>query len=110
MRDVVINSTGSLANNTDTLKNWDLICQANGFTDWTPLLTAGQVLIVPDTVAIDSNTLTQVTSYPVNNGTIPNYLAVLQTIWDLLTDRWILKAGFWDDSGIWIDTDNWKDS
>lgn len=109
MRDVVLNSTGSLANNTDTLENWDLICQANGFTDWTPLLTAGQVLIIPDTVTVDNNTLAQAQVYPFNNSTISGYLAVLQTVWDLLTDRWILRTGFWDDTGIWIDTENWID-
>lgn len=108
IRDVVINSTGVLANATATLSNWDKICNANGFTDWTPILMPGQKIIIPSDVITDSNTLNQVNSYPVNNSSIPNYLSVLQTVWDLLTDRWILRTGFWDNTGIWINTDHWQ--
>ena len=103
IRDVVINATGDL---TD---NWDKILTANGFTDWTPVLTPGQSIIIPDNVVIDANTFRNKTTYPANNGTIQGVYTLLQNIWALLTDRWILKTGFWDDGGLWIDSDFWID-
>lgn len=26
-----------------------------------------------------------------------------------LTSYWIFKNGYWDDDGIWVDTEEWKD-
>lgn len=101
IRDVVINSTGSM-------KNWDAICQANGFLTWTPTLVAGQSVIIPDSVSIDTNTQENRSSYPANNGTVPGYLQILQTVWDIINNRWILRTGFWDNSGIWINSDVWQ--
>lgn len=103
IRDAVINGSGSII-------NWDTIAKANGFTDWTPALVAGQLVFIPDSIIVDANTLQDKNSYPANNGTVPGFLQILQTIWDLINDNWILKNGFWDDNGIWIDSDNWKDS
>lgn len=104
VRDVVINTTG-----TFTLFNWDLIMKANAFDSWTPSLNAGDQVIIPDGIAIDKNTFQDKSAYPASNGTVPGYLGLLQIIWNIILDRWILRTGYWDDSGIWIDTDKWID-
>lgn len=112
IRDVVINSTGSIIAinpNGNVVDNWDLILDANGFTDWTPDLMPGQSIIIPDTVFIDQNTLTSRTTYPANNSIISGFLSLIYAIWDLLINNWILLTGFWNDGGVWIDTDNWID-
>lgn len=103
IRDVVANSTGNMA-------NWDIILQANDFTDWTPDLLAGQQIIIPDNAVLDTNTIRKLQSYPLSNSTIAGYLALLLVVWDILTNRWILRNGVWDDDGIWIDTAFWKDN
>lgn len=108
IRDVIINSTGSVGN--DTVNNWNEIAKANGFTDWTPELTPGQSIIVPDTVFIDANTLRNRQTYPSNNSTVSNFLQLINDVWSLLTNNWILKTGFWNDGGLWIDTDSWIDN
>lgn len=110
IRDVVTNSTGSILGSPTFSGNWDAILTANSFDTWTPLLVAGQQILIPDTVVIDTNTLNQMETYPSNQGTTSGYYAILQAIWNLLDDRWILKTGFWDDTGIWIDEDTWIDS
>lgn len=107
IRDVIINSTGSI--NNGEIDNWDLILSANSFDDWTPLLTPGQEIVVPDSVYIDANTLANRQAYPANNSIITGYLAVINAVWSILTDNWILKTGFWNDGGLWIDTDFWID-
>ena len=101
--DVVINSTGSLV-------NWDAICQANGFTDWTPILYAGQSIIIPSTVNIDSNSLQDAQAYPKCNSVRGDIYELIQDVWNTIFGNWILRTGFWNDGGVWIDTANWIDS
>jgi len=59
--DVILNSTGNL-------DNWEAILEANDFDTWTPSLMAGDVIIIPDTVIIQPNNLSALSSYPANNG------------------------------------------
>jgi hypothetical protein len=59
--DVVLNSTGSL-------DNWELILDANGFDTWTPILEVDQVIIIPDTVVLQSNVLRILDKYPACNN------------------------------------------
>lgn len=59
--DVSLNATG-------TIGNWSLILEANGFTDWTPALVAGQSIIIPDGVEIQNNTLRELKIYPAANN------------------------------------------
>jgi len=63
--DVCINATG-------TINNWGLICDANGFNTWTPTLTAGQVIIIPDAVEMQTNVLYELNQRPVCNNSVPD--------------------------------------
>ena len=54
--DVLLNSTGTIGN-VSNINNWQLILDANNFDSWTPILTAGQIIIVPDSVQIQTNVL-----------------------------------------------------
>lgn len=101
--DVVLNSTGNLA-------NWDFILTANGFTTWTPDLTAGQVLQIPDTAVIDQNSLRALTTYPANNHSVPDIYDQIGGLTDIINSDWILRTGFWNDSEHWHDTKFWIDS
>ena len=58
--DVVFNATGNLL-------NWSLILDANGFTDWTPELYAGQQIIIPSTVDLQLNIMYELSKFPINN-------------------------------------------
>jgi hypothetical protein len=112
IRDVIINATGSIIATDPSgniVDNWDLILDANGFTDWTPDLIPGQQIVIPDTVFIDQNTLTDKITYPANNSVVNGFLNLIYEIWSLLINNWILLTGFWNDGGVWIDTDNWID-
>ena len=63
--DVILNSTGSLL-------NWDAILQANNFTDWTPILSIGQQIFIPDgvntTLQLQSNVQRILAKYPACNN------------------------------------------
>jgi hypothetical protein len=59
--DVCINATG-------TINNWDKILAANDFEDWIPILTAGQSLIIPDDVEIQTNVLLAMQITPACNN------------------------------------------
>lgn len=109
IRDVVINAAGSFDTNGTSNANWDAILTAMGATDWVPPLAPGQSIPIPSTVSIDANTLRNRTTYPANNGSQVNYLALITAIWNLLINNWILLTGYWNDQGIWIDTDVWID-
>lgn len=56
--DVVVNSTGSPL-------NLQTILDANNIDTWTPQLTAGQVLVIPDNVEIQQNNLLELKRHPV---------------------------------------------
>jgi hypothetical protein len=100
--DIVLNATGSL-------NNWDAILTANGFTSWTPALIAGQLVLIPDTVAIDQNTKRQLVTYPAANISVNDVYEQIDNIIDQLGDNWILATGFWNDDALWIDTKTWID-
>ena len=100
--DAVINATGTLA-------NLDLVLNANGFTEWVPVLTAGQVLKIPDTVTNDLNAYRQFIDYPISNNSVSNIDAQIITIFETLTDNWILTTGFWNDASVWKDLKTWID-
>jgi hypothetical protein len=102
INDVVLNSTGSIV-------NLDLILTANSFTDWSPKLTAGQILQIPLTVKFDYNTLNQLKVYPAANNLTDNIISKIVTLWNTIANYWILTTGFWNDSATWIDTDFWID-
>jgi len=100
--DVCMNATGNIA-------NWSAILDANGYDDWTPALTAGDVLTIPDGVVTDLNTLRQLAEYPANNASIPGVYDKIIVIFDILNNNWILSTGAWNDAAIWIDTSAWID-
>lgn len=100
--DWVLNSTG---NNT----TWNAIAQANGWDTWTPSLQAGDMIIIPVDALPDPNSLRALITYPTNNATVPDVFEQINVIFDILLDRWILRTNFWDDLGIWIDSDKWND-
>jgi hypothetical protein len=58
--DVCLNATGTIA-------NWSKILEANSFSTWTPVLYAGQILIIPDGVEIQTNVLREMQIYPASN-------------------------------------------
>lgn len=101
--DVVLNATGSLI-------NWDAVLTANEFTDWTPRLKAGQSVIIPDTVNIDSNTKRQLSSYPASNSFSDLVVSLIAAVFNQINSNWILQTGYWNDSALWLDNKNWKDS
>jgi len=100
--DVVLNATG-------TLVNWDAILEANGFTDWTPQLSAGQLIIIPDTVQLDQNALRQLKVYPLSNFSVSGIAAQIKGIFDLLGNNWILETGLWNGNAVWTANGVWKD-
>lgn len=100
--DVVLNATGSF-------NNWDTILSANGFTEWAPLLQAGQSVLIPDSVSIDQNTKRQLTSYPASNVSINDVYGQIDTVINQLNNNWILETNFWNDSALWIDNKHWQD-
>jgi hypothetical protein len=108
VRDVIINSSGSFGNGSSNA-NWDVIATGNEWDDWTPSLSPGESIAIPDNVYIDTNTQRNRQTYPANNTSVIGYLTIILAVWGLLINNWILLTGFWNDGGIWIDTDNWTD-
>lgn len=100
--DVVINATGSLV-------NLDKVLNANNFTTWTPVLTAGQPVLIPDTVEIDQNALRDALAYPKCNTSVNDVFDQIAQIWQIMSDNWILTTGFWNDIAVWKDNKFWKD-
>jgi len=101
INDVVLNATGSLI-------NLNAVLDANSFTDWTPTLTVGQEITIPDTVTKDLNVIGQLTTYPAVNNLTDLILSSINTIFDTLP-LWILSTSYWNDNGLWVDTAFWID-
>ena len=100
--DVVLNSTGDLS-------NWDAILTANNFVDWCPTLTAGQSLTIPDSfVNTNPNNTRQLQTYPACNNSIPDVYDVINNYINPPLFPWILMTGFWDNTGIWVNTARWN--
>ena len=73
--DCVLNSTGSL-------DNWEAILEANSFSSWTPSLSVGQSIIIPDSVIIQPNVKAILDIYPACNNSfassdLSNQISVL---------------------------------
>ena len=98
--DIVLNATGSLL-------NWDALLEANGLSDWTPILTPGQVLIIPDGLQIDINTVRGLSIYPAVNNSIANIYTKIKNVVDLMLNNWILKTGYWNNEGLWLNDSLW---
>jgi hypothetical protein len=107
INDVVINATGTLG--SPDINNLDLVLEANGFTDWTPVLIAGSAVIIPDGVFMDLNALRQFNTYPSVNNLTDDILNKINVIFGLLEDLWILTTTFWNDVATWKDTKTWTD-
>jgi len=82
----VLNSTGSLS-------NWGLIIDANGWDTWTPQLTAGQQILIPDTISKQTNIQLIFQTYPLCDNMslnilnqINNFVNKLSTFYLLLED------------------------
>jgi phage tail protein X len=105
--DVTQNSTGTLG--STTVNNLDLILEANGFTDWTPVLTAGQAITIPDGVIFDLNAQRQLAIYPSVNNLSNFILNLIETLFAALEGLWILTTTFWNDNAPWKDNKVWTD-
>lgn len=103
IRDVCLNYTG-------TIDNWELILNANEFTEWVPSLLAGQKVIIPTDVEIQNNVLMVTSKYPSNNGPdISNFDALVSDFISNFTNNWILATSYWNDAGEWMDSEVWID-
>ena len=102
INDVVINATGTLANLNQVLSD-------NSFSDWNPDLQAGQEIIISDLVTMDSNALLQLNQYPVCNNVSEGIYAQIESIFEELSNLWILSTGFWNDDAPWNDSKTWID-
>lgn len=100
--DVVLNISGSLT-------NLDAVLEANGFTDWVPVIIAGQSIIIPDTIFIDSNNVRELANYPSCNNSVADINAKIISIFASIDYGWILSTGYWNDSQIFKDSKNWID-
>ena len=100
--DVCLNATGTIA-------NIDAILTANGFTDWNPVLTAGQSIIISDGLTYDYNTQKQLQVYSAVNNLTNKIINSIDTIFNTIINNWILQTAFWNDNGKWIDTAYWID-
>jgi hypothetical protein len=99
--DVACNSTG-MASNVDP------ILTANGFTDWSPELYAGQVIEIPATLSTDINVLAQLNSYPICQNASDTGNELADELFDLLNGLWILSTGYWDVIAVWTPTGVWN--
>jgi len=78
--------TDVVLNNTALLRNWDAILDANGCTDWTPVLLGGQVMIIPESVTIDLDAIEDIKSHPVSNQSVPNLQDQIDAIFATMED------------------------
>ena len=102
INDVVLNATGAIA-------NLDAVLTANGFAEWTPVLTVGQVITIPVTVSVDANIQRQLAIYPAVNNVVDDVINKVEAVFQILDDNWILTTGFWNDTALWKDNKTWVD-
>jgi phage tail protein X len=103
IKDVCLNSTG-------TIDNWESILNANNFTEWVPSLSVGQKIIIPPNAEIQNNVLMITTKYPSNNSPdISNFDALVNDFISNFGNYWILQSSYWDDGGVWEDSNKWID-
>ncbi len=77
--------TDVLLNTTGTINNISAILEANELTTWTPELTPGQILIIPDGLEIQDNVLQQMKTYPSTNSFIGNIKTKIITDFNILS-------------------------
>jgi phage tail protein X len=99
--DVCLNATGSIV-------NLDAILTANNFTDWTPTLSVGQQITIPDGVILDNNVMQQLATYPSVNNLTAKIISDINNVFNIIP-LWILSTSYWNDLGLWIDTAFWID-
>jgi hypothetical protein len=85
MTDILLNATGTIGN-VSNINNWQLILDANNFDTWTPSLTAGQIIIIPDSVQIQTNVLNEL-----ENNKACNNLSITQENFQSQIDALILE-------------------
>jgi hypothetical protein len=83
--------------------------EANGFIDWVPPLTAGQLIVIHATVVMANIRYRQMQIYPACNSTVNDVLTKITNLINQLTNNWILATHFWNDAALWIDTKLWND-
>lgn len=101
--DVVMNSTGGIG-------NWDLLLTENNFSEWIPVLTAGQKILIPPDANLVLNTFRTLTQYKAVNNNSTAIYAQINAIFEELSapDDWILRNGTWDGNGKWRSYGIWK--
>lgn len=105
--DIVLNATGTLGGQ-QALDNLDAVLEANGIDDWTPDLVPGQAIIIPATAPADLNALRSLQAEPLCNNSVSDVLEKIVSTFDIFTNNWILDTGFWNNSGIWINSKTWN--
>src|ERR1035437_614315 len=100
--DVLLNSVGTLA-------YWDSFLNQNLKSDWAPELMVNEKIKIPSGLLVDENTTRQLNIYPACNASVNNIYAQMALVISIITNLWILKTGYWDDLGIWMDDKNWID-
>jgi hypothetical protein len=100
--DVILNSVGTLA-------YWNNFLNQNLGSDWTPDLLVNENIEIPKGLLIDGNTTRQLGLYPACNDSVNDIYEQIAIMISIMTDLWILKTGFWNDFGIWMDDKYWID-
>lgn len=77
--DVVLNATGSV-------QNWDAVLNANNLTEWTPVISAGQSLVIPEDAFKDLIPLASLQAYPVCNHSVNDVYAKISAIFAIMDD------------------------
>lgn len=65
--------TDIILNNTGDIEFWNDVLNANpALTEWVPMLTIGQQIVIPDTIETNKNNVKQFSLYPLNNASVPD--------------------------------------
>lgn len=101
--------TDMLLNTTGDLVNWDIITNTNEFGTWTPELQTNQKVLNANEIT-QNNNISLFKRYPLcNNLNIGDLNDKIDDLINNFANVWILRTGYWDDSGLWVDTANWID-
>jgi len=98
--DVLLNSVGTPA-------YWETFLNQNSKADWTPELMVNEKIEIPSGLLIDENTTRQLNIYPACNASVNDIYAQMALVVSIITNLWILKTGYWDNEGIWMNDKNW---
>ena len=75
--------------------NWSLILSANSFDTWSPCLTTGQILIIPDGLITNSVQVKELNIYPPVNNLTNEILTQISNLINIFDN--ILGRDFEDD-------------